>query len=373
MNGIVFFVSSMHGGGAERVAALLCNRWAAEGRDVTLVPIFSGRGTCLYPLNERVRLVYLADRVGTTRKTPITMLRRLWEMRRIVREARAKSVLSFLPHVNIPTLLVVRGLGVPVVVSERTYPPAMPLGPFWSILRKLTYPFAKQVVMQTEGGFDWLAREIPRANGAVISNPCAFPLPSSEPRVAPQDIVPKAKHLLLAVGRLDELKQFNLLLHAFAELAPCFPDWDLAILGEGEERAALEAQSQSAGLAGRVHMPGRVGNVADWYGYADVYVMTSRFEGFPNTLLEALAYGLPAVSFDCATGPAEMIEDGVNGFLVPPEDGVEGLVSRLEFLMGDGQQRQTLAAHAASVRQRFSFGEVGLSWDVALGIEKQDV
>jgi glycosyltransferase involved in cell wall biosynthesis len=368
MKRILFFVSSMEGGGAERVAALLCNRWVALGHEVTLVPTFSGRGTCLYPLDSRVRLLYLADRVGTTRKTPLSMLRRLWAMRQMVGEARADAILSFLPHVNVAALVATRGLGVPVVVSERTYPPARPLGRVWPRLRRIAYPWATRVVMQTTGGRNWLAHEIPRARSVEIPNPCVFPLPVGEPKTLPQTIIPHNRRLLLAVGRLGEEKQFDVLIDAYTQLAPRFPDWDLAILGEGAERTALETQVAEVGLKGRVHLPGRVGNVGEWYDRADLYAMSSRFEGFPNTLLEALAHGVPAVSLDCATGPAEMIQDGVNGYLVKPEAGAEGLAARLGQLMADPARRAHFSKRALEVRERFSFDKVGVEWDSALGL-----
>lgn len=369
MTRILFFVSSMQGGGAERVAALLCNRWAERDHKVVLVPTFSGRGTCLYPLDERVRLVYLADRVGTTRRTPWTMARRLWAMRQLVRVERPEVVLSFLPHVNVAALMAVRGLGVPVVVSERTYPPALPIGRVWTVLRRIVYPRAERVVMQTQGGLDWLARDVPRSRGVVISNPCTFPLPQNEPRVAPDTVLPAARRLLLAVGRLGEEKQFDLLIRAFAALAPRFPDWDLAVIGEGVERDALATQAAEAGLVGRVYLPGWVGNVGEWYTRADLYAMTSRYEGFPNTLLEALAHGLPAVSLDCATGPAEMIADGINGYLVPPGAVAEGLAQRLAPLMVDSALREAFAARSTDVREQFSVERVGSEWDRTLGLE----
>lgn len=368
MSRIIFFVSSMQGGGAERVAALLCNRWAERGHDVVLVPAFSGRGACLYPLHERVQLRYLADRVGTTRKTPWTKVRRLWAMRQLVRELRADVVLSFLTDVNVAALLATRGLGVPVVVSERSYPPAHKVGAVWSRLRCLAYPWGACVVMQTQGGLDWLARDVPRSRGAVVPNPCVFPLPENEPRVAPATVLPAQRRVLVAVGRMVEEKQFDLLLQAFAALAPRFADWDLVILGEGADRPALEAQAAAPAIAERVHLPGRVGNLGDWYARADIYVMTSKYEGFPNTLLEAMAHGLPAVSLDCATGPAEMIQHGVNGYLVPPEDGAEGMAERLAFLMSDASLRDAFGQRAAEVRHRFSSEKVGAQWDRALGL-----
>ena len=371
MSRIIFFVSSMHGGGAERVAALLCNRWVQSGYNVTLVATYSGRGKCVYPLDERVNLVYLADIVRTTRKTPWAMARRLWALRRLVRDTRADVVLSFLTHVNIAVLIATRGLGVPTIVSERIYPPAMPLHVIWQILRRITYPWARRVVMQTQSGLEWLQRAMPGSRGIVIANPYTFPLPESEPRVEPGSILPAERFLLLAVGRLDKQKGFDLLIDAFSKLFDSFVDWDLIILGEGPERQTLEAQIASEKLDKRVILPGRVGNVGDWYGRADLYAMSSRFEGFPNTLLEAMTHGLPAVSFDCLTGPAELIRDGVNGYLVQPRDGSTGLVERLATLMEEPARRAAFVANAIDVRQRYSLETVGKVWDKALGLKSR--
>jgi GalNAc-alpha-(1->4)-GalNAc-alpha-(1->3)-diNAcBac-PP-undecaprenol alpha-1,4-N-acetyl-D-galactosaminyltransferase len=368
MKRLLFFVSSMQGGGAERVAALLCNHWAEQGHQVTLVPTFSGRGECLYPLDERVRLIYLADQVGTTRKSPLSLLRRFLAMRALVREWGPDGVVSFLPHVNVAALLATRGLKVPVVVSERIHPPAMPIGPLWPRLRRWTYPWAASVVMQTRRSGDWLATECPTARVAVIPNPCVYPLPLSEPWLDPADWVPQARRVLLAVGRLDEQKGFAELIDAFGRPAARFPDWDLVILGEGGERAALEARVEQWGLTERVALPGRVGNLADWYQRAELYVMSSLFEGFPNTLLEAMAHGLPAVSFDCETGPADIIREGIDGILVSPADGEAGLAGAMSAMMQDDDRRQRMGRAAISVRERFSSERVMAEWDDLPGL-----
>lgn len=369
MSHIIFFVSSMHGGGAERVAALLCNRWAERGHNVTLVVTYSGRGQCVYPLDKRVKLVYLADIVGTTRKNPWTMIRRFWALRRLVRDMRVDVIVSFMAQVNIAVLLATRGLGAPIIVSERIYPPAMPLPVIWKILGRITYPWAAKVVMQTQGGLEWLQRAVPASRGVIIANPCVCPLPESKPKIEPDTILPAQRCLLLAAGRLEKQKGFDLLIDAFSSLADACADWDLVILGEGAERQALEAQIASKKLNERVLLPGRVGNAGDWYQRADLYAMSSRFEGFPNTLLEALAYGLPAVSFDCLTGPADLIRDGVDGYLAQPQDGPAGLAARLAALMQDPARRAAFAANASDVKQRYSFATVGKAWDQALSLQ----
>jgi glycosyltransferase involved in cell wall biosynthesis len=205
----------------------------------------------------------------------------------------------------------------------------------------------------------------------VIPNPCVYPLPVSEPRLDPADWVAPARRVVLAVGRLGEEKAFAGLIDAFARLAVRFPEWDLVILGEGGERAALEDQVAESGLAGRVLLPGRVGNLAVWYRRTALYVMSSRFEGFPNTLLEAMAHGLPAVSFDCETGPADIIREGVDGHLVPPADGEAGLAWGMAAMMQDDEQRQRMGKAAVTVQARFSPERVMAEWDDVLGLKKE--
>lgn len=370
MKKILFLVSSMQGGGAERVAAILCNHWVDQGNEVTLMPTFSGRGECLYSLNERVRLDYLADRVGSCSQSLYNKMRRFMVLRGVIRDISPDVIVSFLPHVNVAAVLAAYGLRVPVIVSERTFPPAMPLGRGLEKLRQFTYPRASYVVVQTQRSLTWLQDLCPKARGRVIPNPVAYPLPGGEPFREPSAVIDETRRVMLAVGRLGEEKGFDKLISAFGFLTRRYPEWDLVILGEGPERTFLEKQRNDLDLSERVHLPGRVGNMGDWYVRADFYVMSSRFEGFPNTLIEAMAYGLPAVSFDCETGPADIIREGVDGLLVPPAAGAEGLARAMEIMLRDAQTRQRMGNAAVSVRERFSPEQVMSDWDEVLWLQK---
>jgi glycosyltransferase involved in cell wall biosynthesis len=148
-----------------------------------------------------------------------------------------------------------------------------------------------------------------------------------------------------------------------------FSGWDLVILGEGKEREVLKTQVEKLGLSARVYFPGRVGNLAAWYDRAELYVMSSRFEGFPNTLMEAMAHGLPAVSFDCDTGPRDIIREGIDGSLVSPMDGEAGLARAMEAIMEDEVRRQRMGRAAVAVRERFSPEHVMAAWDNVLNIK----
>jgi GalNAc-alpha-(1->4)-GalNAc-alpha-(1->3)-diNAcBac-PP-undecaprenol alpha-1,4-N-acetyl-D-galactosaminyltransferase len=361
---IVFVVNSMHTGGAERIAATLVNAWARRGHDVTLVLTYSGRGECHFEMNPNVRMTYLADHVPTGAGRLGSYVRRFRALRKLLVDSKPDVVYSFLTDVNVAVLLASRRMTMPVVVSERTFPPAHRIGDIWKLLRRWTYPSAACVVMQTADGLDWLKREIPRAKGFVVPNPVALPLPVREPVVPVGGFRREGQKLIVAVGRVDAGKQFDVLIRAFSIAAAVCPEWDLAILGNGPEREALLRQvSADASIAARVHLPGRVGNVGDWYRQADLFAMTSRYEGFPNVLLEAMGHGCAAVSFDCDTGPRDVIRHGVNGRLVPPSDGAEGFAQALLRYMQDDDERRRAATQAADVLNRFSLERVLALWD----------
>ena len=359
---ILFMVSSMHSGGAERVATNLSNDWALAGHQVTLVVTYSRRGECFYPLSAAVELKFLADETLTKRFRGPSYLARFLALRRLVQQVRPDVLVSFLTNVNVAAVLAARGTQVPVLVCERTYPPQLPVSGLWSWLRRWTYPLAARVTMLTSEGLDWLKREIPRAHGVVMPNPVPYPLPVTTPELQPSAVIPGERKVLLAVGRMSEEKGFARLIEAFSALVRSHPQWDLVILGDGPLRPALAQQIQATGLGGRVLMPGRAGNVGVWYERADLYVMSSRVEGFPNTLGEAMAHGCAAVSFDCDTGPRDLIRHEVDGLLVPPGD-VAALARALGRLMQDDALRAQMAARALEVRSRYSMQRVLEQWD----------
>jgi len=363
---ICIVVGSMETGGAQRVATTLANTWSARGDLVTLVVTYSGVSNCFYTVAPLVHLVHLRDLAGHPRSKMFSYWARFRALRRLIQTFRPDVVLSFLTHVNVASILTTRGLGCRVLVSERSYPPQAPLTPFWRLLRRISYPLATGVVMQTTAGAKWL-KDLPfRGENYVIPNPLPFPLPDGPPYVRPESWISPDKKLLLGVGRLADEKQFGLLLQAFGTLAARYPEWELAIIGEGEQRAILEQQVVRLSLQGRVHLPGAVGNPSAWYGRAEIFALCSKFEGFPNALIEAMAYECACVSFDCNTGPRDIIRHGVDGLLVDPGCGADGLAINIARLINDSCERGHLAARASEVRNRFALDRIIEQWDAAL-------
>lgn len=361
---VLLFIHSLGGGGAERVMATLANHWRGQGREIVLVTLARQDGD-RYPLDSSIRRVGLelaGDSAGLL--SALTgNLRRVQVLRRMLRSEQPAVALAMLTPCNVLLALAGIGLrGIVLVGSERVHPPLMPLGRAWRLLRAWAYVALDAVVVQTTESAAWMRRHTHARSVVVIPNAVTWPLPVAAPHRSPSEWGTPRRCRLLAVGRLGAQKRFDRLITTFARLVPDFPDWELVILGEGPDRPALERQVEDAGLRGLVMLPGHVGNLGDWYEDADLFAMTSDFEGFPNALAEAMAYGLPVVSTDCDTGPRDLVRHDVDGLLVPTGDDL-GLAEALARLMGDPRERARLAGRATEVRERFAMRRIDTLWD----------
>lgn len=354
---IVLVTGSLHGGGAERVLSGMANHWARAGREVTLATWADPQVQDFYPLDANVQRVWLADTPGSQGGT--SGLRQTWRriirLRALLREWQPGTVLSFISTSNVMTLLATIGSKSRVVVSERIDPSAdNTIGASWKVLRRLTYPFADGIVVQNADVARWVRRKCLR-RATVIPNPL---------RTLPELALPR-EPLIVAVGRLAHQKGFDVLLRAFAQIADRFADWNLAIVGEGAERDALQALCDQLQLNRRVRFVGMVSDVESWMARAGLVVQPSRFEGFPNVLLEAMGMGAPVISSDCPSGPSEIIDDGRNGLLVPVAD-VPALAAAMAQLLGDPKQRARLGDTARAVRERFDNDRIMQQWEQCL-------
>lgn len=355
---LTLVIHGMSAGGAERVMKVLADGWAGRGEAVTLITLDTVASDfyCCDPRVARVGLGVKAESAGPL-SALTNNLGRVAALRRAIVASRPQVIISFTDTNNVLTLLAARGLAAPVIVCEHIDPFRHGIGLIWGALRRLTYPRAGAVVGVTRAAEDFARRFVRQRPVVTLPNPIEPPPPPADlPWLWPQGPA------LIAMGRLTPQKNFALLIRTFALAQAACPGWRLVILGEGPLRPELEALAAELGLAQRVHLVGQVADPFTHLRRADVFVMSSDYEGFPMSLLEAMSCGLPVVGTDCCTGMREIVRPGVDGLLVPVGDQA-ALAQVLTGLMQDPARRADLAAAAPAVCARFGLERILGLWD----------
>jgi glycosyltransferase involved in cell wall biosynthesis len=317
---ISFFLPSLRGGGAERVTINLLQGLAERGYPVDLV-LVELEGALVRQIPAGVRVIDLrAPRV----------LRSILPLARYLREERPRALISSMHHANVIALLAasLSRQSTPVLVTVHTTLSQKPRRALadallWPQLIRILYRKAKAIVAVSEGAADDLARtaRIPREQIQVIYNPVITPAMARSGHTAPDHawFAPGQPPVVLGVGRLTWAKDFPTLIRAFAEIRRERPA-RLMILGEGEERPALEAIVQELGVSSEVSLPGFQADALAYMANSSVFVLSSVTEALPTVLVEALAMGARVVATDCPSGPREILQQGRLGRLVPVGD-----------------------------------------------------
>ncbi|SEI82522.1 Glycosyltransferase involved in cell wall bisynthesis [Sphingomonas sp. OV641] len=348
---VAFVLAALQAGGAERVVAEVSAGMAARGWTVEIITFDRPDDPIYHPLAPGITCTRLSlpGRGGGIRGI-IQSARRVLALRRVLRDRQFDTVVAFLTKINVIALAAGWGLGRPTIVSERNNPLRQKANPLWNRLTSLLYAGAARIVIMSERSRQALPRAS-RRRAAIIPNPVTSRV--VEPR-------PKTK-TFVAVGRLTQQKGFDILLNAFARISPSLPDWRLTIFGDGPDRHALERQLALLGLQDRVSMPGATVVPGSWLDQTSIFVLPSRYEGWPNALAEALAAGLPAVAFDCDFGAAEMVKNDRTGVLVAAED-LDALAAAMHSLALDPPRQRRLADAASQQMLRYSPEQIVSQW-----------
>jgi len=347
-------IGGLGGGGAERIMSGLTNAWAAKGWNITMTTLTADNSDDFYLVSPVVKRLCLSRRVE--RNTIIAKIleatREILLLRGAIKRTKPDFILSFLDITNVMTIAAALGTSTRVIVSERIDPSQYhDLPRPWALLRHMLYPFANLVVVQTESVAKFV-RATYRCRSVVIPN-FIRSLPSLSLDREP---------LVLSVGRLEIQKDFKILIRAFAEIHNQFPHWRLQIIGAGPEQQSLLTHIAELGLKNCASILPPTRDIESWMARAGIFVLPSRCEGFPNVLLEAMGMGAPVISTDCPSGPAEIIREGFDGYLVPVGD-IEALSARMKSLMSNQGDRTRLGNNARKVQERFSEDRIIPLWE----------
>lgn len=347
---ICFFVGDISKkAGTERVVTIVANEMATRGFKVYIMSLVNSPESG-FELGEGIEIIPLKHGSGNNKKNFIPLV---MEIRRIVKNYGFDVLVEADVILRIFTLPACMGLGLPVVSWEH-FNFGSNLGlKLRDYARALAARHSRYIVTLTETDRKaYLSNLKCKAEVIAIENPMVF---------YPDEYASCSEKTVLSVGRLNYQKGFDRLLEAWKIVSEKHPDWILKIAGTGEQEAQLKDLSKELGVEGTVRFLGQISDVAKEYLNSSIYVMSSRFEGFPMVLLEAMPFGLPVVSFDCPTGPKDIIKDGEDGILVANGD-IKGLAEGICRLMEDVELRKSMSIKARNNIRRFDKENIMEKW-----------
>lgn len=352
---VTLVIASLEAGGAERVISVLASE-LSKRHAITLVKLSKRPDHYRVAADVDIVEVSPAGRWRLIRAT-IDKFRILLRLRRAIRSSSPDVVVSFIDFTNVRTILATRLSPTPVVASERTDPSVHRIKRSHAILRRLTYRWASLLVVQTNPVKTWAEKLVKRERVAVVPNPLSFePFP---------DVGDNRRAVVLAVGRLAEEKRFEVLIDAFVRVAPRHPAWSLRIVGQGPLEAELRRRAEGSGFGARIEFPGLQYDIVSEYRVAGIFVLSSRYEGFPNALLEALATGTPSITTDCPSGPRELVGDSGCALFVPVDD-IAAMAETLDHLMRDPSKRRALGERGLVRSRDFTAARIVAHWEELL-------
>lgn len=337
---IVFVLPDMPGGGSERVVALLANEYIKRGYSVAIL-LFAGKQVA-YPLDERIEIVIAGE---PSAGNPLIQLKRLFRMRRYYKKNRGCYIFSFCVRGSIFSVLAAAGIPHSLLVSERNDPTHFS----GKRLRDWSYRKADKLILQTEDMKRCFSKDIQKKS-AVIPNPVSDNMP--EPYRG------ERKKQVVAVGRLQPQKNHKLLLESFADFQKSYPDYELHIFGVGELEKTLKQLAEELHISNKVVFRGFSSSVQKEIWDSAMFVLSSDYEGISNSMIEALAMGVPVISTDCPAGGSRMyIKNNVNGILVPVGD-KKALSEAMKKLAGNPEFAKQLSENGEKIKEQYGLEKI---------------
>ena len=361
-------IHALRGGGAERVFCRLATRWAAAGHEVHVITwsaAASDPGPLAAGIHRHGLDVLRANALWWQALGGHS--RRVARLRQVLSDLRPQFVLSFCDQMNISTLQATHGLKLPVWIAERSDPAQQRLSYWWELRRWLAYPRCTGCVVQTEAIADHVARWIPRQRIVVIPNAVDPPPPNrpftaghrSPAELEAEDDAGRGREIVLFVGRLAAEKGLDVLLDAWRIAHQQLPQWELWIAGDGLLRETHQRASRDLP---RVRFLGWLDDPHSLYRDSQIFVLPSRYEGFPNALLEAMSHGMACVASQSSQAVETLSAEGTAICTVPVGD-PRPLAAAIRELAQSPLRRGLLGKAAQQVSLAYQWERIAPAWD----------
>ena len=338
MKHIAFITLSLCRGGAEGVIARLCNEYLIKYYRVTII-------TCMnrsveYDLDDRIRVISMESDGVTYHSLAQRFLKRRKRLKAVLREITPDMLICFLPEPNFLALSLKGRFHFPMLISIRNDPKREYHNPVYYALMRFLYPKADGYIFQTQDAQKYFSfSEHIKKTSVVIPNPLSSDFMN-------QRLPSIRRKVIISVGRLEEQKNPMMLLKAFAEITDEIPEYTIEMYGSGNLKSELEIYLKQNDLTEKVKLCGNVSHLIEKIYDTSLFIICSNYEGMPNSLMEALALGIPCIATDCPCGGnAYLIQDKVNGRLIPVAD-THALAAAMKELLNNPEQMHEFASHA---------------------------
>lgn len=341
----IFFIGTLRNGGAERVVSVLASGMAESGEPVEILTYYDR--PVFYEISDRVSVTAVETESGSKNK-----IKNLFWLRKYLKD-HADVVISFLAPFNMMAIMAAIGTKLPVIVADRNDPARVPSSFPIRKMRDWLYRFADHVVLQTEKNKAYFSKKV-QEKSTVIFNPVDM---KGQTAIA---LSAGKEKVFVTAGRLMKQKNQKMLIQSFGKIIEKHPDYRLVIYGEGPEREALEAQIKESGLEESVVLPGNVSDLYERMKTAEVFVLSSDYEGMPNALIEAMCIGLPVISTK-VSGTEELVKEDVNGILVDCQNERQ-LCEAMEFMILHPEKRDFYGRENVKLAEKLKIDRITSQW-----------
>lgn len=346
---IIIVINYMANGGAQRVLSELANEWSINGHKITIVQTTPELMNNSYTINKNIELINIKN---TTSKI-YNFINTLFQLFKIIKERKNATVINFLNSNLIFVCISTLFLNNRFVFSERCCPKKSPKTRIKRLIRDFLYHFCNKCVFQTIEARKYFSKKI-QQKSVIIPNPINSNLP---------DIYSGERNkTIVAIGRLNEQKNYTMLIKAFSKLSLEYPDYKLEIYGQGEEKELLNNLIIKYSMQNQIYLMGFCKDIFNKIKDCSMYVSSSNYEGISNSMLEALSMGLPVIATDCPVGGARMvIENEVNGLLIPVGDETR-LYKSMKRIIEDKIFAKKISNEAVKIRVKYPIEKIASEW-----------